>query len=614
VVEFSDIDEVEAWLEDKPREIAIAIAARAALRAVPILASVVYPRESAKRQHARNVILPTFRAVATPWVLARYPTGDRDFQNISRAASHGASAAADIAGAAADAANGFEAVAAAIDAADTAAHVGAVGNDAAAVAHAVRGAAHAAELRGGTGAFRDVAAAVSGDVSAVTRGLTGVALAGRQLWHNREPEWAYRDRVRLAEELLLLRQDWEVWTEWYQARLLGELEIEGLEFARLAIEEELWEKGPTAVNGEIRRLIKEYGGRISATQPDLPFEDDEPQLTDEVFSSLEVVPKQGPGPRFRATDEGFVDRVSPAELDAEGNDTRTINQLRPLALRCADDLKNRLPPNQFGELLSAVDLYVAALDPSESKTIEWGEVWGHGVILQNAATAVGRKIDERILPALEDPAKTALESLLTIHGPMILATHDGARLSETAANFRLTRGQQETLRAAALGLAEQFKRDNDVATPRAAASVAQATASIGEGPHPERGSVFGLATIRNISIVLVGGAAIATPALIGALLGSVAIGALAGAPLSLVAVEAVKKSAAFNALVTQLGAKLDSISDDELRAWLEERGPRYAPFRRFVARNAEPLRQIAETTPELKWMLRYIDFISADKS
>jgi hypothetical protein len=101
---------------------------------------------------------------------------------------------------------------------------------------------------------------------------------------------------------------------------------------------------------------------------------------------------------------------------------------------------------------------------------------------------------------------------------------------------------------------------------------------------------------------------------VGALLGSALVGALVGAPLSFVAVEAVKKSPAFTALVTQLGARLDGMTDVELRAWLDERGRRYAPFRRFVARNAEPLRQIAEATPELKWMLRYIDFISGDKS
>ena len=140
--------------------------------------------------------------------------------------------------------------------------------------------------------------------------------------------------------------------------------------------------------------------------------------------------------------------------------------------------------------------------------------------------------------------------------------------------------------------------------------MADAAQVIGEGKHPERGSIYGLATLKNVSVILIGGAAIATPAVIGALLGSTFVGAMVGAPLTLVAVEAVKKNPTFAALVTQLGAHhLEKIPDVELAAWLEERARRWAPFRAFVIANQEPLRKIAESTAELGWMLRYIDFI-----
>ena len=137
----------------------------------------------------------------------------------------------------------------------------------------------------------------------------------------------------------------------------------------------------------------------------------------------------------------------------------------------------------------------------------------------------------------------------------------------------------------------------------------EAAEVIGKEPNPERGSVYGLVTIRNISIVLIGGAAIATPAIIGTLLGQTALGAIIGAPLSLVIVEAIKKNASFAALVSQLGAKLEAMTDVELLTWLEGSARRFVPFRSFVIRNSENLRKIAETTPEMKWMLKYIDFI-----
>lgn len=281
-------------------------------------------------------------------------------------------------------------------------------------------------------------------------------------------------------------------------------------------------------------------------------------------------------------------------------------------LRCAADLQARLSRNEFPELLASVVSYRVALEPDDDRPVEWGEVWGLGVFLQNAATAAEREIKNRTLPELEDPARSALSSLLTLHGPMVLASYEGAQLSEKAAGFSMTREQQEALRNAAQEVVERLKASPEVITQRAAQSAATATEEIGKGPHPERSSVYGLANIKNISIVLIGGAAAAAPAVIGALLGG-PIGTAIGAPFSLLGVEAVKKSPAFSALVTQLGLNLDGLTDIELRAWLEERARRLAPFRSFVLKNHEALRRIAGATPELRWMLRYIDFITVDE-
>lgn len=151
-----------------------------------------------------------------------------------------------------------------------------------------------------------------------------------------------------------------------------------------------------------------------------------------------------------------------------------------------------------------------------------------------------------------------------------------------------------------------------IITRGASDSVSKAVETIGTGPHPERGAVYGLATVKNVSAILIGGAAAATPAVIGALLGDPYTGAVVGAPLSLLAVETVKKSPAFNALVTQLGAKLDEMTDLELRSWLDEKVRRLAPFRAFVTKHRDSLTRIAEATPELKWMLKYIAFICRD--
>jgi hypothetical protein len=412
-----------------------------------------------------------------------------------------------------------------------------------------------------------------------------LAVADLPLWlGDAPPDWIRQRWDTLKRDLIGAGIGWEVWVNWYEDRLAGRVRSDAHELAYIEVPDHLWADGPAKVNTWIMRRLEE-------------------------LDDLTPIPKPGPGPRFQLGEEGPIDRAPASDVDEQGNDVRTINQLKPLVMRCVSELQARLSRNEFPELIITVEQYGVALNPGPGRGVEWGEVWGLGVMLQNAASSAERRITQRILPPLEDPAKTALDSLLTMHGPLILATSDGSELSAKAQAFAMTREQEADLRAASEQVAEHLVAHNDVITPRAAASIADAVSAVGEGNHPERGSVYALATIKNVSIILIGGAAAATPAVIGALLGVPLIGSIVGAPLSLVVVEAVKKSPAFSSLVTQLGAKLDTMSDLELRAWLEDRSRRLAPFRSFVISNEEPLRKIAGSTSELRWMLRYIDFV-----
>jgi hypothetical protein len=76
----------------------------------------------------------------------------------------------------------------------------------------------------------------------------------------------------------------------------------------------------------------------------------------------------------------------------------------------------------------------------------------------------------------------------------------------------MTRAEQGALRNDVAIVAEALKQDSNVIEPPAAAPVAEAAEAIGEGPHSERGTVFGIVSIKNVSIVLIGAAVVATPA------------------------------------------------------------------------------------------------------
>jgi hypothetical protein len=71
LAEFKNAEELKAWLETQPREVAVALAVRAALRVLPLLQSAqsLY----LESDFFADSLLPVFRATAVSWVSAKYP-------------------------------------------------------------------------------------------------------------------------------------------------------------------------------------------------------------------------------------------------------------------------------------------------------------------------------------------------------------------------------------------------------------------------------------------------------------------------------------------------------------------------------------------------------------
>jgi hypothetical protein len=249
---LSSRTELERWFVGKPREWAVVIAARAALRTVPFLIRGGNPPSDLVADVGRIIVLPGLRCMAPAWVAAKFPSHDADVR---------ASAAA-----AADALAGADTLSSAVRAAHVvSAPASAAGYDgAAAAAHAVT-AAHGAGRSDAesAAAFDSAWADVSADARELDENQTEpAALAAHTLWPHGTPAWADRAWQRLRDALLAENDDWWVWTDWYEARLNGRPPPEeALEVARVMIEQEIWRQGPRAVNGRIERLIEQYEGR-----------------------------------------------------------------------------------------------------------------------------------------------------------------------------------------------------------------------------------------------------------------------------------------------------------------------------------------------------------------
>src|SRR5205807_371024 len=74
------------------------------------------------------------------------------------------------------------------------------------------------------------------------------------LWLGDTPAWATAAWDRLSETLVSVGEHWDVWTNWYEARLRGDTTSEWLEVQRARTPDNLWRKGPESANAHIRGL------------------------------------------------------------------------------------------------------------------------------------------------------------------------------------------------------------------------------------------------------------------------------------------------------------------------------------------------------------------------
>jgi len=308
-------DDLKKWLnslpEDIRRQAATAIASRAALRVLPIIETWLREDED----EAISIVLPSFRATATPWLAA---VGSSHGVEVRKAADAAAARAA--ADAAADAA--FAAARAAADA----------------------------------DFFAADAAFAAAQTIAADPGAIPALLTRTPLWPNGTPEWATK-YWQSMKHLLLAREGehWEVWTTWYDARLDPSQRIPcysppdlKLEEARVLLPDELWRQGPAAVNARIRERIEESGfadkEARDAKPPDVP--EQEPATIEVEWEGDRLIMRRRPVKLGDMPDETLL-----AALQALRQQLRqTLETLQ------ADQSANAIDRRIIEELRQVVDL------------------------------------------------------------------------------------------------------------------------------------------------------------------------------------------------------------------------------------------------------------------
>jgi hypothetical protein len=357
MVDFSDRRDIKRWLNainpaKRRREVVVAMAARASLRVTPRL-RLSLGKSRSRATVLSNWVLPSLRATALAWATAKYPARGSELRGYADAAAYAAGVAASAADEAypyaPDVYTAIDASNAANAAAASAAHPAAAARaDDAAASAAAYAIAHATDACDADTAF---VAACASDVALIDGGGSSSELMEFPLWPNRAPDWATEAWTDLRAALLAAAEGWEVWTNWYDARLAGDADHspnEALEIARATIPDEIWKQSPAVVNAEIKRLIAEHkgGAPVDVEEPPQP----EPSL------------QQRPAAfQFRVVD----DKIDASPEDARPIDAQGARDLYDEAKRKARHLEHRLQRAQADvDLRAHVDLLLTRLGES----------------------------------------------------------------------------------------------------------------------------------------------------------------------------------------------------------------------------------------------------------
>jgi hypothetical protein len=583
-LKISSREELRNWFDSLPpeqgRSVAIAIAARAALRVAPFVARRASNKTAEDIRRFLNLTFAVLSAGSLARIAAKFP------DKIDSLPVYPASAGAGLRAAAPEASAAQRAADAAMFSKRF--HLSRVPDlSLSSATSSVEAAANAAANVGldPLAMWGDT----SRDVEFVASGGSVQTLASQPLWLDGAPDRhkVYWEQLKRA---LPSDGDWEVWIDWYDRRLKGVSDADEVELPFATVPDAERKAGPAAAN----KWIKEQLEGPQKTKPPPP-----------------QIPRQGPGPHVEIdAATGAVVPAKPESLDAEGNNLARLNAHHPRIVRHAGELLANLGQNEQPELFAAAKSYFDNVNRDLSQ-IDFERLWGEGVYLAEAEAAAARRINDAMREPLNDAALAALKALLQIHGPFILATKAGLENLAFANAYEMRPDEAKEQRAAAIELAQEFKANPDVVAPETAAEFAHFAEQPESRAHPERSAAFTFGMVQNIAIVTTAGAAI------GAIIAGVGLetGNVFSGVTALPLIEGLKKSKPFldvTGLVTDGLNKLyeQKLSEEHARAfWERVNKIPFDRYKEFVLGAEASWRRLAGSGKQLRWLRDLLDWL-----
>ena len=213
------------------------------------------------------------------------------------------------------------------------------------------------------------------------------------------------------------------------------------------------------------------------------------------------IPRQQPGLSFGLNPQLGLVTVQPSGR-ASGEDLGEIGDLHKVLVEATDDLILLTNgSNAYGQVDRIAKRYRRSLQNDEGD-IEIGSLYAYGIRLENSARGLRKQIDTGDFPSLSHDLAEAIESVIAIHGPLILSTALGRELLNKNRAYAATEIDDEKYRETAISLWRDAKSSQRIVFPDDMEQVIQIIADMNESDHRSRTNDLARTTNSNLLATL----------------------------------------------------------------------------------------------------------------